>query len=402
MKSMLFMLPTIPATYEERERLRPIGRNNERTQRMLDQVREIAVFADQAGFDALALTEHHFHSEGLEMSVAPMIFLADLAARTHRIKLATLVMPLTGWDPIRLAEEIALLDHLTQGRFIPGIGRGYQDRWLNVLGQKYGVAGATSDGSDSDRQNREVFEELYAVMKMAWTEDSIRFEGKYYQVPADSGAGRPRWPVAKTWTARYGAPGEVDAAGDIQRICVVPKPYSEPYPQLWQAFSGGQETIAWCARENIVCWSLAEPNTFLALCQGYRDAARQHGRTLRLGENIGTFRMVYIADTYAAAFALGAAALGDAFVRYFSGFGFFEGFRRPGEVGEVPISFQRMVDAKFAIVGTVDQVIRQIAELCEESNPDWFGWYLDQGLMDQSEILRQLEAFATKVLPTFA
>lgn len=402
MKSMLFMLPTIPATYEERERLRPIGRNNERTQRMLDQVREIAVFADQAGFDALALTEHHFHSEGLEMSVAPLIFLADLAARTRRIKLATLVMPLTGWDPIRLAEEIALLDHLTQGRFIPGIGRGYQDRWLNVLGQKYGVTGATSDGSDSDRQNREVFEELYAVMKMAWTEGSIRFEGKYYQVPADSGAGRPRWPVAKTWTARYGAPGEVDAAGDIQRICVVPKPYSEPYPQLWQAFSGGQETIAWCARENIVCWSLAEPNTFLALCQGYRDAARQHGRTLRLGENIGTFRMVYIADTYAAAFALGAAALGDAFVRYFSGFGFFEGFRRPGEVGEVPISFQRMVDAKFAIVGTVDQVIRQIAELCEESNPDWFGWYLDQGLMDQSEILRQLEAFATKVLPTFA
>lgn len=401
MKSMLFMLPTIPATYEERERLRPIGRNNERTQLMIDQVREIAVFADQAGFDALALTEHHFHSEGLEMSVAPITFLADLAARTRRIKLATLVMPLTGWDPIRLAEEIALLDHLTQGRFIPGIGRGYQDRWLNVLGQKYGVAGATSDGSDSDRQNRELFEELYAVMKMAWTEDSIRFDGKYYRVPADSSAGRPRWPVAKTWTARYGAPGEVDAAGDIQRICVVPKPYSQPYPQLWQAFSGGQETIAWCARENIVCWSLAEPNTFLALCQDYRDAARQHGRTLRLGENIGTFRMVYIADTYEAAFALGAAALGDAFVRYFSGFGFFEGFRRPGEVGEVPISFQRMVDAKFAIVGTVDQVIRQIAELCEESNPDWFGWYLDQGLMDQDQILRQLEAFATKVLPTF-
>ncbi len=402
MKSMLFMLPTIPATYEERERLRPIGRNNERTQKMIDQVREIAVFADQVGFDALALTEHHFHSEGLEMSVAPITFLADLAARTRRIKLATLVMPLTGWDPIRLAEEIALLDHLTQGRFIPGIGRGYQDRWLNVLGQKYGVAGATSDGSDSDRQNRELFEELYAVMKMAWTEDSIRFDGKYYRVPANSGAGRPRWPVAKTWTARYGAPGEVDAAGDIQRICVVPKPYSQPYPQLWQAFSGGQETIAWCARENIVCWSLAEPNTFLSLCHAYRDAAQQHGRTLRLGENIGTFRMVYIADTYEAAFALGASALGDAFVRYFSGFGFFEGFRRPGEVGAVPISFQRMVDAKFAIVGTVDQVIRQIAELCEESNPDWFGWYLDQGLMDQDQILRQLEAFATKVLPTFA
>lgn len=401
MKSMLFMLPTIPATYEERERLRPIGRNNERTQKMIAEVREIAQYADQAGFDALALTEHHFHSEGLEMSVAPITFLADLAARTQRIKLATLIMPLPGRDPVRLAEEIALLDHLTQGRFIPGIGRGYQDRWLNVLGQRYRVAGATSDGSASDRHNREVFKELYQVMKMAWTQDSIRFEGMHYRVPADSVAGPPRWPVAKSWTARYGAPGEVDDAGNIQRICVVPRPYTEPYPQLWQAFSGGAETITWCAEEDIVCWSLAEPNAFLDLCRSYRDAAARHGRQLRLGQNIGTFRMVYIADTYEKAFALGAAALGDAFVRYFSGFGFFEGFRQPGETGAVPISFQRMVDAQFAIVGTVDQVKRQIAALCEESNPDWFGWYLDQGLMDQGEILRQLEAFATKIMPGF-
>ena len=79
------------------------------------------------------------------------------------------------------------------------------------------------------------------------------------------------------------------------------------------------------------------------------------------------------------------------------------GFRTgTGETGPVPITFQRMVDAKFALVGTVDQVKRQIAELCEASNPDWFGWYLDQGLMDQGEVLRQLEAFATEILPGFA
>ncbi len=146
MKSMLFMLPTIPATYEERERLRPIGRNVERMQQMLAQVREIAEYADRSGFDALTLTEHHFHSEGLEVSVAPIPFLADLAARTRRIKFATLVLALPAWDPIRLAEEIAMLDHLSQGRFIPGIGRGYQDRWIKVLGQQYGVSGASSDG----------------------------------------------------------------------------------------------------------------------------------------------------------------------------------------------------------------------------------------------------------------
>jgi hypothetical protein len=61
-----------------------------------------------------------------------------------------------------------------------------------------------------------------------------------------------------------------------------------------------------------------------------------------------------------------------------------------------------MVDARFAIVGTVEQVKRQIAELCEDSRPDWFGWYLNQGLIEQTQILRQLQAFASKILRTFA
>src|SRR5690242_11359664 len=64
MKFMLFVLPTVPGTLEDRKRLRPIGRNNERYQQMLDELRKLAVFADDAGFDVLATTEHHFHSEG--------------------------------------------------------------------------------------------------------------------------------------------------------------------------------------------------------------------------------------------------------------------------------------------------------------------------------------------------
>lgn len=402
MKSMLFMLPTIPATYAERERLRPIGRNVERMQQMLAQVREIAEYADRTGFDALTLTEHHFHSEGLEVSVAPIPFLADLAARTRRIKFATLVLALPAWDPIRLAEEIAMLDHLSQGRFIAGIGRGYQDRWVKVLGQQYGVGGAPSDGSAADRHNREVFEEVYRIMKLAWTEDAFSYKGKFYQVPAPYDEGIRGWPVAASWTALYGAPGELDADGVVRKICVVPKPYTQPHPPLWQAFSASAETIDWCAREDILLWSLASSSNLLDVARNYQDASARHGRKRALGEQFGAFRMVYIGDTYEEAFALGAAALGDAFVRYFSGFGFFEGFRRPGETGPVPISFERMVEARFAIVGTVDQVKRQIAELREEVNPDWFGWYLDQGLMPEDQLRRQLDLFTQKVMPTFA
>ena len=69
------------ATPEERERLRPIGRNNKHFQEMIRQMRELAVMADEIGFATFSTTEHHLHSEGFEASIAPLIFYTDLAAR---------------------------------------------------------------------------------------------------------------------------------------------------------------------------------------------------------------------------------------------------------------------------------------------------------------------------------
>ena len=183
MKFMLFVLPTVPATLEDRKRLRPIGRNNERYQQMLDELRKLAVFADDAGFDVLATTEHHFHSEGYETSVAPLLIYADLAARTKRIKFSPLGLVLPSWDPIRAAEELAVLDHLTKGRIYAGFARGYQDRWVNVLGQQYHVTGAPMDGSSIDNHNRRVYEEAVKVIKKAWTEEAWDYDGEYYKVP---------------------------------------------------------------------------------------------------------------------------------------------------------------------------------------------------------------------------
>ena len=189
MKFNLFVLPTIPATPEERERLRPIGRNNEHFQEMIRQMRELAVMADEMGFSTFSTTEHHLHSEGFEASIAPLLFYTDLAARTKNIKFASLGLVLPTWDPIRVAEETAILDHLTKGRFIAGFARGYQDRWSNILGQHYHVTGAPMDGSAVDNHNREVFEEMYKIIKMAWTQETIRYKGKYYQIPNPFEAG---------------------------------------------------------------------------------------------------------------------------------------------------------------------------------------------------------------------
>jgi hypothetical protein len=114
----------------------------------------------------------------------------------HRFTLPLgLVLP--AWDPIRAAEELAVLDHLTKGRVYAGFARGYQDRWVNVLGQQYHVTGASMDGSAIDNHNRRVYEETLKVIKKAWTEDACEYNGEYCKFPFPYEEGIRRWPVAE-------------------------------------------------------------------------------------------------------------------------------------------------------------------------------------------------------------
>jgi alkanesulfonate monooxygenase SsuD/methylene tetrahydromethanopterin reductase-like flavin-dependent oxidoreductase (luciferase family) len=415
MKFMLFVLPTVPGTLEERKKLRPIGRNNERYQMMLDELRRLAVFADDAGFDVMSTTEHHFHSEGYECSVAPLLLYADLAARTKRIKFAPLGLVLPSWDPIRAAEELAVLDHLTRGRICAGFARGYQDRWVNVLGQQYHVTGAPMDGSAIDNHNRKVYEETLKVIKKAWTEEVFEYNGEYYKVPYPYKEGITRWPVHQ-WTREYGAPGEVDDDGVIRKICVVPKPYQSPHPQLFQPFSVSETTIRYTARSNIVPWILvSNPPDFQRLCGVYQEVAREGGRQLRLGESVGAFRAVHFGKTEEEAVELLRTSNYAGFNNYFGGFGFWEAFRTEEDLKKYPAdpftplpqsewTLERMRRVKYALAGTVDQVLREVEELHKmggKGELEWFGWFFDQGFMSMDDEMRQIELFAKHIIPRF-
>jgi alkanesulfonate monooxygenase SsuD/methylene tetrahydromethanopterin reductase-like flavin-dependent oxidoreductase (luciferase family) len=91
MKFMYFFLPTIPATMEERKRLRPIAHHPERWQRMIEEVVEIAQFAEEVGFDAVCFPEHHLHSEGIEMGSLPVLT-QHVIHHTKRIRSALSAM----------------------------------------------------------------------------------------------------------------------------------------------------------------------------------------------------------------------------------------------------------------------------------------------------------------------
>ncbi len=151
-------------------------------------------------------------------------------------------------DPIRLAEEIAIADHMLQGRLFVGMARGYQARWQNILGgQRFNVTSTASDQSDADQRNRLLFSENFAIMKKAWTEDLLTYDGPTYKIPFPT-SGIPNWPPAATITGKYGVPGEVDENGTIKASASSPKPYTSPHPQLFQAFGASPARCAGAAR----------------------------------------------------------------------------------------------------------------------------------------------------------
>ncbi|GBD14460.1 Alkanal monooxygenase alpha chain [bacterium HR25] len=418
MKFLILALPTVPGTLEERERLRPIGRNTERYQQMLEELRKLVTIADEIGIDVFATTEHHFHSEGYECSVAPLLLYTDLAARTKRIKFAPLGLVLPSWDPIRCAEELAVFDQLTKGRLYAGFARGYQDRWVNVLGQQYHVTGAPMDGSYIDNHNRKVYEEVFEIILRAWTQETLEYDGTYYKVPFPYEEGIRRWPPAE-WTRKYGAPGEIDEEGVIRRICVVPKPYQEPHPPLFQPFSVSEATIRFTARMGIVPWILVSyPPDFTNLCRVYQSVAAEHGRPgLKLGESVGAFRTFHFGETEEEAVRLLEQTNYFGFKVYFSGFGFWEAFRFPEDDEKYPRTptytplppeewtLERMRKAKYALCGTPDQVKREVEALAtiygNDGELEWLGWYIDQGIMPWDEVERQLEYFAKHIVENF-
>ncbi|MDH3296056.1 MAG: LLM class flavin-dependent oxidoreductase, partial [Acidimicrobiia bacterium] len=90
--------------------------------------REIARYCDGHGWDSIWTTEHHFGHEGLEVCPNPILMSCDLAAHTERIRIGQAANIITFHHPIRLAEDLAMLDHLSGGRLEVGVGRGIYPR----------------------------------------------------------------------------------------------------------------------------------------------------------------------------------------------------------------------------------------------------------------------------------
>lgn len=415
MKFAIFMNPQIPgsgyAHLENAQARRPIGRDTESYQELLHEIREIAVLADRTGYDAIMLTEHHFHSEGFEFSVNPLMLLADLAARTERINIAPLGLVLPAWDPIRAAEDVALLDQLSAGRLRLGVARGYQSRWANVLGQRWHTGATMSDKSAADDRNFEVFGEILKIMKLAWGSETLRYRSDIldgWSIPFPY-EGIGNWP-AQEWTRTLGAPGELDDEGRVVAPSVCPPPYQNPHPELWQPFTISDRSIRRCAQEGILPWLFVpNPDEHKKKCELFRDEAAKHGRAYKLGEHTGILKMVVMGENRDDAIAENSKYVSSDFAKFFGSFGYLEALRSPDDDPKKPVpakrgSFRSMADAELALVGSPDDVKRGLQRMLDRM-PDleWFGLFMQgqQGVAPLDHVKRTLEMFAEKVIPEF-
>jgi alkanesulfonate monooxygenase SsuD/methylene tetrahydromethanopterin reductase-like flavin-dependent oxidoreductase (luciferase family) len=383
-KVSLFYLPSIGSRGEiEQGRA---GLRGDLYGRMLAELAEQAKLADDLAYDSISFTEHHFHVEGFEISNNPVLLDLFIGLQTKRIRVGQLGIVLPADNPIRVAEDIAMLDHMTGGRANAGFARGYQRRWVDVMAQQtHGIHGALPHKHDAvDAANRAAFEECFRIVKAAWTGDLLEYQGRYWRIPP----GETPWTLEAT--RRFGA-GVVDDV--VRSVAVVPKPLQKPHPPIFQPFASSERSIRWCAAEGVTAiLPPLHPRLETQLFEVYAEAS---GRPL--GDGIGVLRDVVIADTDEEAMHLWESSGAFCGAAWFAPFGFSQGLADPA-TGMAPDLFA----SSLALVGSVDSVTRQLERLLDRLPVSWLFAWTYNGLIPHGKLMRSIERFATEVLPRVA
>jgi alkanesulfonate monooxygenase SsuD/methylene tetrahydromethanopterin reductase-like flavin-dependent oxidoreductase (luciferase family) len=215
--------------------------------------------AEDMGYASMYLATHHAKTDGL--CPGPLPTLGAAAAVTKKMKIGTAVMLVPMYAPLKLAEDIAVLDNISEGRFVFGAAPGY-------VAEEFAAHCIPRE----ERVGR--FEEALDLMIAAWTQEEFEFNGKYYRVP---------------------------------RTVMTPKPVQKPYPQLWYGVSA-KSSLRRAAKRHAV--QIMSPRYGVAELQAhyapYEAAAKEFGWTIPERPII---RQVFVAPTMQKAEALAAPAI---------------------------------------------------------------------------------------------
>jgi alkanesulfonate monooxygenase SsuD/methylene tetrahydromethanopterin reductase-like flavin-dependent oxidoreductase (luciferase family) len=323
---------------------------------------EQAVYAEALGFESVWPVEQHFISD-LSILSAPLLFLAAVAERTKTLRLGIAIILLPLSHPIRVAEEIATLDVLSNGRVEFGIGRGA----IPAHFSGFGIPQAES---------RDRFVEGLEVVLGAWTNERLSYHGRFFQV---------------------------------DNLMVVPKPVQQPYPPLRVACNS-PDTFEQMGRLGYKIFAASQVNPYRRIKEFlsiYNDARAAAGHPSPTPDDFTLLTPLYVAENDAqirqdmepsvrhllqtASSLLESAAVPDKVAAHIR------------EVAERSrhLTYDRMSET-MAIFDSPERCVERLGRLQEDFKMDrTICWFNPGGRVPHERVMRSMELFAAKVMPHF-
>ena len=349
---------------------------------IFDKSEAIATTMDRLGYSTFWAAEHRFQREGYECIPNLLMLFVHLAHLTRNIKFGCGFNVAPMWHPLRMAEDFAMADHMTGGRVIFGVGRGYHSRENEVLG-------APSTALDNEG-NRELFEDQVELILKSFHERSFSHHSANYDIP-------PKIPYR---------------GYELEEISLVPRPRYLPV-ECWQpvvsATARGLDFMAKHSIKGIIGGGAAAGGATAKVMHAWQDALRRVGRETELGADLIVGFTYHIAETEQKAIEE-ARPYFEENMKMFAPLGFVRGLSddqieaiadpKRARSANLP-TLEQAIEAGSWLCGPPELIIEKLQDVqdrypgLEEVN---VGSVIGT---PQSVILEQLEIFAREVMPAF-
>ena len=301
---------------------------------------------DRLGFDSYHTAEHH--GTNLGFAPSPSVYLSAVAQRTKRLKFGPLVYLPALYHPMRLAEEICMLDQMSRGRLQVGLGAGAV--WIEQ--QIFDVDPASV---------RDRYIEARDIVLQALTSDEVNFKGKYY---------------------------------NFDGFPMVLKPFQKPRPPLWYGL-GSPQSAVWCAANEVNVVSMMGGKVARGPFDRYREEWDKAGKAEADLPVLGLNRHIVVADTDAEAARIAAPA----YAKWRNSFSWLWDLKGVPFPFPYPETFEAHQAAGYSIAGSPRTVRDALAHDLELAGGNGVLGHMIFGSLAYEDALHSLELFASEVMP---
>ena len=333
---------------------------------------EEMAYCEELGFDGVVFNEHHYSAYGTMPS--PNLIASALSQKTKKIKIGVLgnILPLRN-HPVRVAEEYAMIDCLSNGRLIAGFVRGIPPEYI-----WYGVNPAESRGR---------FQEAYDLIMTAWTQSVWSFEGEFFK---------------------------------LKDCAIWPRPVQQPHPPIWIA-ARSAESIEWCVKRHLTCAQVYQTTGQIEDTFNYyrtkarrwlgRETGQVHSlppyliltRREQKARESGDPAMRYFFTVFNRGFneainkgavdqKLTAALISERSFSYFR-----EGNRERHDFSK--LDWHGFIGSGYLIAGTPDCVAKQIQSQMKQIGADHFMGMFHIGNLAHDKVVKSLDLFKKEIMP---